>query len=94
MTEGHKADNGDWIPGKEIIGDPIPCRYELSNKANTITLPDGQAFSYSLVVYLDLSDIDYPFGTTVRIFDKLGKQVFVKQIQGFHRGQLNMRIWL
>lgn len=93
-VKGETAENGDYSGDKLIIGDHIPCRYELSNKANTISLPDGKAYAYSLIVYLDHSDVNYPYGTTVQIFDNSGNKVFEKQIQGFHRGQLNMRIWL
>ena len=94
FIKGETADNGDYSGDKPNLSDQIPCRYELSNKANTIALPDGKAFAYSLIVYLDLSDVDYPYGTTIQLFDKNGNKAFEKQIQGFHRGQLNMKLWV
>ena len=93
-SNGEYADNGDWIEGSNKFSNPIPCRYEQNGKAQTIIQKDGKSYIYSLVVYLDLSDVDFPYGTTVQLFDRDGTKTFEKPIQGFRKGQLNMTIWL
>lgn len=84
----------EWIEGKKIMSNPTPCRYEQNGKAQTIILTDGKVCTYSLVVYLDLSDVDYPVGTTIQLFDSNNKKVFEKKVEGFRKGQLNMTIWI
>lgn len=86
--------NRDWVEGKEVWSDPIPCRYEPNGKANTYILDDGRAYVYQYVVYLDLDSIDIPYGSKIRIYDQAGTKITEKNISGFHRGQLNVKIWV
>lgn len=77
--------------------EPVPCRYETNSKAVEMELPngDGTVRKYAYVVYLDLDNSkDYLLGEHIRLFDQRGEMVAEKQVQGFERGQLNMRIWV
>lgn len=95
ISNGHYDENGDWHEAVVEFGDQVACRYEPNGKANTIAIPDGSAYTYSYVVYLDNSILkDFEYGETVRLFDAQGKQITEKAVAGFHRGQLNARIWL
>lgn len=93
-SDGEYNEIGDWIEGAPALSTPVPCRYEQNGKAQTIIQKDGKAYVYSLVVYLDLSEVDYPLGTTVHLFDESGTKVFEKRVEGLRKGQLNMTIWL
>lgn len=87
--------------GVATWSEPIKCRYETNGKALEMELPngDGTVRKYAYVVYLDLClDLntvkDYLLGEHIRLFDQRGEMVAEKQVLGFERGQLNMRIWV
>lgn len=98
---GSKAENGDWTPGKETRSAPVPCRYEPNSvkansvKANEITLPDGKAFRYSYIVYVDVNAaLDIQYGDLIELTSQDGVAMGRYEVKGFHRGQLNMKIWV
>lgn len=97
-TEGHENPvNGDWIPGVTTWSESVKCRYESNSKAIEIELPngDGKVKKYAYVVYLNLdNEKNYMLGEHIRLFDQRRAMIAEKQVQGFHRGQLNMQIWL
>ncbi|MEG2771980.1 MAG: hypothetical protein RR960_06525 [Alistipes sp.] len=97
-TGGHEdPENGDWIPGVTSWSKAVSCRYVPNGRAVEIELPngDGTVKKYTYKVLLDLDYTkDYTFGEPIRLFDQRGVQVAEKTVLGFHRGQLNMKIWL
>lgn len=92
-TEGDEKPNGDYVPGKTSFEGNIPCRYEPNGKANTIAFEDGQTYVYQYIVYLDQNCQEFRCGDVVRLLNS-GRVIATKQVQGFHRGQLNARLWL
>ena len=93
--DGHKAANGDWIEGVESYSDPIPCRYEPNGRANTIALPDGNAYRYSFTVYLNVDPaLVVPYGSLIELTSQDGRVIGTYEVKGFHRGQLDMKIWV
>lgn len=89
--------NGDWISGTITWSESVKCRYESNGKAIEIELPngDGKVHKYAYVVYLNLDNAkEYLIGEHLRLFDQRGVMVAEKQVQGFERGQLNMRLWI
>lgn len=93
-SDGYYDENQDWHEGTFDWSESIGCRYEPNGKATTIALQDGSAYTYSYVVYLDLSVADFHYGDKVKIFDQSGNAITEKTVNGFHRGQLNARLWL
>jgi hypothetical protein len=96
--EGSYDKNGDWVEGS---GQPtysayIPCRYEPNGSANTITLPDGTAYKYSYTIYLSVNpSISIQYGSIIELTSQDGIVIAPElEVKGFHRGQLNMKVWV
>ena len=85
---------GKYIAGGESIKEGIECRYEPNGKANSIVLEDGKAFVYSYMVYLCVDCPDISYGDVVELFNQHGQSVGKFTAQGFHRGQLNAKLWV
>lgn len=86
-----------YATGDTTWSEPVKCRYEANGKALEMELPngDGTARKYTYVVYLDLSNAkDYLLGEHIQLFDQRGAMVAQKQVLGFERGQLNIRLWV
>lgn len=86
--------SGAYIPGdqREFVG--IPCRYEPNGRAKSIALEDGSLYMYSYMVYLDADCREISFGDEVELFDQFGNSRGKFTAHGFHRGQLNAKLWL
>ena len=94
VTIGEYEDEiGDYHPGDSHFEGDIPCRFEPNGKANTIAFEDGKTYVYQYVVYLNQNCREIEYGDILRL---LRDEVVVeeKQVQGFHRGQLNARLWV
>lgn len=88
-TEGYDDENGDWVNGTEYwIENYCKCDCVPAGKANVISLPDGSVQSYSYTVYLPKKCRDFEYGDIVRINGKDFK------VLGFHRYQLQCKIWI
>jgi hypothetical protein len=83
---------GDWTPGATAIVN-VDCRAEVNDEHGWLTATDGSRVDYNWTVYLPLSSDTYNVGSQVEILD--GATVIANDtIKRFHKGQLNMRIWL
>lgn len=91
---GSYTESGKYIAGEERIIAGIPCRYEPNGRANTIALEDGSVYTYSYMVYLDVDCPEISYGDEVELFDQSGSSKGKFTSHGFHRGQLNARLWL
>ena len=94
---GAYDDNGTWHENEEIgHSDYIPCRYEPNGAARTVTLPDGTAYRYSYMVYLDVNPaFSVKYGDTIELTSQDGVVIAKEaKVLGFHRGQLDMKIWV
>lgn len=85
---------GRFIPGSDFVVEGVECRYEPNGKANTIVLEDGKTHVYSFMVYLSVDCPDISYGDVIELFKQDGTLVGRFTAQGFHRGQLNARLWL
>lgn len=92
-TPGYEDENGDYHPGASSFEGDIPCRYEPNGKANTIAFEDGKVYIYQYMVYLNQDCREFKIGDIIRLLNN-GTVVTTKQVQGFHRGQLNARLWV
>lgn len=77
---------------KTFLG--IRCRYEPNGRAKSIALEDGSLYTYSYMVYLDVDCPEISFGDEVELFDQSGVSRGKFTSHGFHRGQLNAKLWL
>ncbi len=92
---GSYASNGDWSESDPRNCKCIPCRYEPNGRANTIPLPDGTAYKYSYMVYLNVNPcLPIGYGDVIELFSQDGKSMGEYEVKGFHRGQLNMKVWV
>lgn len=93
---GEYDKNRDWVEGKTTYSDYIPCRYEPNGAAQTITLPDGTAYRYSYTIYLSVNPtLSIKYGDHVELTSQDGIVIGSDfEVKGFHRGQLDMKVWV
>lgn len=94
FSSGHYDANGDWQEGIETASEDIECRYEPNGKANVVPIGEGKNAEYSYMVYLNTDCPDIPFGTRVELFDACHKSIGIYSSLGFHRGQLDAKLWV
>ena len=92
-ADGYEDDNGDWHEGKAGWSDPIECHAVPSGKADLITYADGTTAHYSYEVGRLAPDCrEFQIGEDVKL-NVLGiERVF--QVKGFHRYQLQSKVWV
>ena len=82
VTDGYEDDNGDYVQGsEEWVENYCKCDIVPAGKANVITIPDGSAKNYSYTIYK----------IRVKLF---GNEVKEFVVLGFHRYQLQCKIWV
>ena len=94
LTGGYYDSNQDYVEGTESWSDPIPCRYEPNGKAHTVPIGEGKDFRYEYTVYLNTDCPDIAYGQHVRLYDADGELVDEYEAKGFHRGQLDAKLWV
>lgn len=93
--EGAYNSNGDWEETEEAALRKVSCRYEPNGAAHTIALPDGTAYKYSYMVYLDVNpSLTIKYGDIIELFSQERRSIGRYEVKGFHRGQLDMKIWV
>ena len=92
-TDGYEDDNGDWHEGKSEWSEPIECHAVPAGAANEITFADGQTAIYTYTVGRLSPDCrEFMIGEDVKLNIHGIERVF--QIKGFHRYQLQSKIWV
>lgn len=91
---GSYDSSGRFTNGGERTTKGIPCRFEPNGRANTIALEDGTIYTYSYMVYMDVDCPEISFGDVVELFDQSGQSNGRFTAHGFHRGQLNSKLWV
>lgn len=95
-TGGGTDKNGVPQPDTESTVE-IPCRFEPNGSARQIPFQDGTARIYSYTVYLNHDCMTLKVGDKVRLIDGDGNAIENDRefrVLGFHRYQLNARIWV
>lgn len=97
-TEGYRdKETGDWVSGKEQeVESYCQCDIIPNGKANSIPIPDGSVQTYSYTIYnLPRNCREFHYGDKITICF-FGKQEDKKtfKVLGFHRYQLQCKIWV
>ena len=98
VSEGHNdRTTGDWVAGTEQwVTDYCKCDIVPAGQANTIPIPDGQVETYSYTIYgLPSSCRDFKYGDRIRV-KMFGSNDDVREftVKGFHRYQMQCKIWV
>lgn len=95
VTDGFEDDNGDYVQGsEEWVENYCKCDIVPAGKANVITIPDGSAKNYSYTIYnLPRACRDFEYGDKIRV-KLFGNEVKEFVVLGFHRYQLQCKIWV
>lgn len=92
-TPGFEDDNGDWHEGSTSWSKPFECHAVPAGAANEITFADGSTFHYSYIVgRLDADCREFKIGEDVKLIIEGMERKF--QVKGFHRYQLQSKLWL
>lgn len=94
LSGGGVDENGFPIPSSSTAVLQSKCRDEVNSKGQSVTLADGRAHLYDLLIQLPLSSPDFFTGDIVEI--RMGSTVRMgkKQVQRFQRDQMHCRIWV
>lgn len=88
-VDGYEDANGDYHPGREEWVDDIACHVVPAGKAAEITYDDGTVKKYSYTLNLPTNIPDLFLGSRVKI-SGIGEFV----VLGFHRYQLQCKVWI
>lgn len=90
---GYEDDNGDWHEGKAGWSEPMECHAVPAGRANEITFADGQTATYTYTVGRLSPDCrEFKVGEDVRL--DVNGIVREFQVKGFHRYQLQSKLWV
>lgn len=91
-NDGYEDENGDYHEGSTEWRGYIPCNAVPAGKGAERTFEDGKVRAYSYTVNLNI-DIDLKIGDRVKIEFPNGE---VRQfgVKGFHRYQLQCKVWV
>lgn len=91
-TDGYEDENGDYHEGSSEWRGYIPCNAVPAGKAAERTFEDGKVRAYSYTVNLNV-DFDLKIGDRVKI-EFLNGEVRQFGVKGFHRYQLQCKLWV
>lgn len=95
ITGGYQDEaTGDFVPGSESWSERIPCRYEPNGKARVVPVGQGKDSVYEYTVYLNADCPEINFGQQVKLYDENGNEFGQYPAKGFHRGQLDAKLWV
>lgn len=93
--EGYEDENGDYHEGESHFEGNIPCRYEPNGgEAKVYVFDDGTTSVYRYIVYLDNNCPNFKRNDVIKLINKDGTTLTTAKVLGFHRGQLNARLWV
>lgn len=90
---GYDDENGDYHPGSSEWKGAIPCDAVPAGKAEQREFEDGVVRSYSYTVYLPSDCHTFTIGDRVKI-NLIGEIEREFEVKGFHRYQLQCKIWV
>ncbi len=90
---GYEDDNGDYHPGESHWECCIPCDAVPNGKAEEREFEDGVVRKYAYTVCLPAYCRTFTIGDRVKIM-LLGGVEREFEVKGFHRYQLQCKIWI
>ena len=95
VGEGHYDDaTGDFVPASEEWSDKVPCRFEPNGKARTVPVGEDKDYVYDYTVYLNVDCPEIGHGQMVRLFNAQDECIGEFRARGFHRCQLDSKLWV
>lgn len=93
QSEGYTDENGDYHTGEAKWKWCCKCDVVPAGRANEITIPDGTISNYSYIIYnLPVGIRKFEYGDTIKI-KLIGGEETELHVKGFHRYQLQSKIW-
>ena len=93
-SESYTDENGDYHPGKVQWEYCCSCDVVPAGEANKIIIPDGSIDYYSYSVYnIPVGTKKFEYGEFVKLAILGGEEVILK-VKGFHRYQLQCKLWV
>lgn len=93
VDPGYEDDNGDYHEGSTRWSEPLKCHAVPAGAANQITFADGQTAIYTYTVGRLSPDCrEFQIGEDVKLMIDGMERMF--QVKGFHRYQLQSKIWV
>lgn len=93
-ADGYEDENGDWHDGLSRWVTLNDCDIVPNGQANTITIEDGTQKEYSYTIYLRNDCKEFELGEKIKLvfFNKTVSKEYL--VLGFHRYQLQAKIWI
>lgn len=93
VRDGYEDGNGDWHQGELEWGEPVDCHAIPAGQANQITFNDGTTANYSYTIGgLNPNMEELKIGDRVLLI--IGNDKIEYSVKGFHRYQLQCKIWI
>lgn len=93
-TSGYTDENGDYYPGTSQWEFCCYCDVVPAGEANKIVIPDGSMDYYSYSVYnMPVGVNKFEYGDFVKL-NVLGQDEVILKVKGFHRYQLQCKLWV
>ena len=89
---GYEDENGDYHEGSSEWRGYIPCNAVPAGKAAERTFEDGVVRAYSYTINLE-AEVDFCIGDRVKI-EFLNGESREFGVKGFHRYQLQCKLWV
>ncbi len=91
--DGYTDEEGNYHPGKSEWQFCCECDIVPAGEANKIVIPDGSMDYYSYTVYnIPVGVEKFEYGDFVKLIILDGEEVIIK-VKGFHRYQLQCKLW-
>lgn len=92
-VDGYEDDNGDWHKGTEEWSEPVSCHAVAAGQASQIPFEDGTTLTYTYTIGRLPADFpELSVGTKVRL--AIGSSEREYSVKGFHRYQLQAKVWV
>lgn len=93
VFEGYIDEDGNFLPGSKSWKRCCSCDFVPNGSALKISIPDGNVEYYSYTISnIPVCVDDFEYGDYIKLLIHGGKELILK-VKGFHRYQLQCKIW-
>ena len=86
--------NGNPIPSTETWSEKISCDAVPAGKSNERMFDDGVKREYSHTIYLKADCPEFHIGQKIELSFNTGGAATLHKVKGFHRYQLQAKLWV